>query len=1025
MNLTHYLQTLENNNLERASERTHYPALQTLIESAKLEITASIEERSNQAGIPDFTVRKNNSLLGYIEAKQIDANLDKIEETEQLQRYFESSIGNNFILTNYLEFRWYLNGKLKAKAIVAQRDDNKIIPINDAIDTENLILSFLNYTGKAINNYYDLARQMAATTKAIRYGIKEGLRQEDSTGELRQLYTIFEELLLPQLNWSDFADMYAQTIAYGLFTARVGHAQEGDTLRFDRQTASIFISDKIPFLKGLFYLVIATDIVSKIHWTIEQLIELLAKVEMGNILENFGQETDRQDPIVHFYETFLAAYDASLRKSRGVYYTPESVVSFIVKAVNDILDQDFDLEYGLGSRKVTILDPATGTGTFLYAVIKQIRANFEKYGVNRWNLLFRDNKVLSRLYGFELLMTPYTIAHLKLGLLLERLGYEFADKERLKIYLSNALDEGKKKSEMLLGKYISEEANQAADVKNEIPIYVVLGNPPYSGHSENFSPWIGGLVRDYYQVDGNPLNEKNPKWLQDDYVKFIRFGQWKIDQTHQGILGFVTNHGYLDNPTFRGMRQRLLESFDRIYILDLHGNAKKKEVCPDGSPDQNVFDIQQGVCIGIFVKDGEKSPSDLATVYHAEVWGSRESKYQFLTQVTLETVEWEVINPVSPFYLLIPQMQDLWEEYAKGWKITEIMPINSLGVVTARDSLTIQWTREDVANVVNDFASLSEKDARFKYNLGKDSKEWNVSVAKQDLLETGVRSQLIMPILYRPFDTRFTYYTGKSRGFICRPRNEVMSHVIKKENLCLISARGIERSREYDQVLCTNKIITNHTLSLKENNSLFPLYIYPDTDNQQTNLFLEKHPNLSPEFLQNVRENMGKTPTPEEIFYYLYAILHSPTYRQRYADFLKRDFPRLPITSNQKLFQNLAKEGGKLVNLHLMKSPQLKTLITEYHGEQKPPVSQVKYNETKQEVIIHKNCRFSGIPKRIWEFKVGGYQVLEKWLKDRKKAKRQLSSEEILHYQKIVVVLTETQKIMTHIDQLIPDFPFA
>ena len=1021
MNFTHYLQELQNN-LTRGSERTHYPALKNLVDSGMLGIITTIEEKGNQAGIPDFTVRKNDNLVGYVEAKKIGENLDKIEETEQLQHYFESSIGENLILTNYLEFRWYLDGKLQLKTTLATVKKGQITPVDDAAKTEELILSFLNFKEKVINNYYDLASQMAASTKAIRYGITEALKLEDEQGELTKLKLLFQDLLLPDLDNNNFADMYAQTIAYGLFTARVGHAQNPGQGMFIRKTASIHISDKIPFLQGLFRTVIETDIISKINWAIDKLVEFLAKVDMSSILENFGRETRQEDPVVHFYETFLGAYEASLRKSRGVYYTPEPVVSFIVQAVNDLLDKEFDLDDGLGSRKVTIFDPATGTGTFLYEVIKQIRRNFEKYGVNRWNELLRDKKVLERLYGFELLMTPYTIAHLKLALLLENLDYRFQDKERLNIYLTNALEEGVKKSEVLLGKYISEEANKAAAVKTEIPIYVVLGNPSYSGHSENKNNWIESLVRDYYKIDGVDLKEKNTKWLQDDYVKFIRFGQWKIDKNSQGILAFVTNHGYLDNPTFRGMRQNLLQTFTKIYILDLHGNSKKKEVSPDGSADKNVFDIQQGVSIGIFIK--EENNTDLATVYHSDLWGSRESKYELLQQLSLDTVEWEKIEPSSPFYLFIPQDTDLLEEYNQGWKITDIMPINSVGIVTARDYLTIQWTAEEVEKIINDFVSLSEENAREKYKLGKDTRDWKVSFAQDDLRKTGINNKLIVPIIYRPFDLRYTYYTGKSRGFICMPRNEVMKNMLKSDNFGFHLCRQTV-SDSWQHIMISSNITDDSYVSNKsrERGYLLPLYIYPDTENQQTNLFEEKTANLSPKFLTAIKEKLGYIPTPENIFYYAYAVFHSPTYRQRYAEFLKIDFPLLPLTKNDKLFITLASKGETLVNLHLMKSDQLNNLITQYQGDKENQVTQVKYSPQKQQVSINKNCHFIGIPESIWEFKIGGYQVLDKWLKDRKKAKRKLSPDDIIHYQKIVVALQNTIEIMQEIDTIIPNFP--
>jgi predicted helicase len=880
---------------------------------------------------------------------------------------------------------------------------------------------------------------------------------------LKKLKLLFQELLLPDLDNHNFADMYAQTIAYGLFTARIGHFEKTDSLTpnpsprvegsnvFNRKNASNYITNKIPFLQGLFKTVIETDIIAKINWSIDNLVELLAKVDMSNILENFGQKTRREDPVIHFYETFLAAYQASLRKSRGVYYTPEPVVDFIVKTINHILDQDFDVQDGLGHRNVRILDPATGTGTFLYQVIKQIYLNFQKYGVNRWEKLLRDRQVLKRLYGFEILMTPYTIAHLKLGLLLESLGYHFQDNERLNIFLTNTLEKGVKKSEFLLGKYIAEEGNQAAKIKSETLIDVVLGNPPYSGHSENKNEWIDGLIRDYYQIDGVSLDEKNPKWLQDDYVKFIRFGQWKIDQTGCGILGFVTNHGYLDNPTFRGMRQNLLQSFNRLYIVNLHGNTKKKEVSPDGSADQNVFDIQQGVSILIAIKDtdrkdplfnrrGKLPPNG---VYYYDIWGSREEKYRLLQELNIETMTWEKVNPVSPFYLFIPQNTELQEEYNQGWKITEIMPINSVGIVTARDSLTIQNTLQEVQNLVNDFVSLSEEEARKKYNLGRDSKDWSISLAQNDLRQSGLKNELITPILYRPFDIKYTYYTGNSRGFICRTRNEVMKNMLRGDNLALVTVRKMPPSSNCGYFLATKYMVSNGAIR-SDNQSIdtvFPLYIYPDTENGQDNLVKEKQANFSPEFLTAITEKLGYQPTPENIFYYIYAVCHSPEYRYRYEPFLKIDFPRIPLTSNNELFTQLVTKGEELVNLHLLKKlPDIsitksETLATvdlplfqekgsiHYQGDGENEISQVNYNSNQQKVIINKDCYFTGISEEVWNFKIGGYQVLDKWLKDRKKTKPKLSSDEITHYQQIVIVLQETIKLMTEIDQIIGKFP--
>ena len=1027
MDFSSYLRSLQQN-LQRGSERTHYPALKALLDNSALGIEASIEETGNKAGIPDFTVRKRDLLIGYVEAKDIGLDLDRTEKTEQLERYREAF--PNLILTNYIEFRWYVEGRLKLKAFIGDLVNNniQISSASNQRNTAELIEGFLSYSGEIISSPEDLAKQIARLTKAIRYAIEEALKREDEIGELHQLKRGFKEVLLPDLSDAAFADMYAQTISYGLFAARVGHAQNPGIYPFDRRTAGLYIPATNPFLKRLFDTIVQTDAIAKINWAIDDLVQLLAQVNMGAILEKFGSKTRQEDPVVHFYETFLAAYDSSLRKSRGVYYTPEPVVSFIVRSVDAILKNRFNLPLGLADNtkdkvtqkpRVQILDPATGTGTFLYGVVNQIYQNLEEMGLaNSWNDYVQKN-LLDRLYGFELLMAPYSIAHLKLGLQLQSLGYDFRAKERLGIYLTNTLDEALKQSEVLFGQFVAKEANDASAIKRDTPIMVVLGNPPYSGHSANKGKWIDNLVRDYYQVDGVPLGERNPKYLQDDYVKFIRFGQWRINQTGFGILAFITNHGYIDNPTFRGMRQSLMQSFTDIYILDLHGNAKKKEVCPDGLPDQNVFDIQQGVSIGIFIKEPGKSTP--AVVNHAELWGNRCDKYAALNVLEIDNIDWKDAESQSPFYLFYPQKRTLLAEYNEGWKITEIMLVNSTGVKTHRDHFVLDFELSALRKRIEDFRNIKIADEEISqiYNIS-DTRDWKLSQKRRSLAGNKNWESYFTECLYRPFDWRAYYH---HEDVVELPRQEVIRHILAKNNLVLITSRGVEVKRDYDQILCTHNIISNHTLCLKEVNNLFPLYLYPDTENEQGNLFTERTPNLSSKFLTAIREKLGYIPTPEAIFYYAYAIFHSPTYRQRYAEFLKIDFPRLPLTSNDQLFQALGKQGEELVKLHLMESKKLHKLITKYQGEGDNAVTQVTYKPAEQRVYINKQQYFAGILPEIWEFKIGGYQVLDKWLKDRKNAKRSLSFDDILHYQRIVVALKETMEIMKAIDLLIPSWP--
>lgn len=1006
-----YIQSLQSN-LQRGSERTHYPTIKNLLDNPAASLAAIIEEKGNKAGVPDFTVRRRDLLVGYVEAKDVGLDLNPIEKTEQLQRYRES-LNGNLILTNYLEFRWYVDGKSRLTAVLATRIGDEIT-LGNPDKTLELIEGFLNYTGAAINSPEDLAKQMARLTKSILLATESALQIETETGELHQLKRGFNEILLPDLNDAAFADMYAQTISYGLFAARVGHAQNPGNQLFDRRTAGTYIPATNPFLRRLFNSIIETDLLSKINWAIDDLVELLGLVDMTAILENFGSRTRQSDPVVHFYETFLAAYNSALRKSRGVYYTPEPVVSYIVRSVDAILKNRFNLPLGLADNsknsdtqqpRVQILDPATGTGTFLYGVVDRIYQNLEDLGISgSWNQYVQEN-LLNRLFGFELLMAPYAIAHLKLGLQLQNLGYEFRNKQRLGVYLTNTLDEALKKSEVLFAQFVAQEANEASAIKRDVPVMVVLGNPPYSGHSANKSEWIAGLVKDYYYVDGVPLKERNSKWLQDDYVKFIRFGQWRVSQTGFGVLAFVTNHGYLDNPTFRGMRQNLMQTFTDIYVLDLHGNSKKKEVSPDGSPDQNVFDIQQGVSIGIFIKEPGKSTP--ARVHHAQLWGSRTNKYNVLSNCDIDTTEWKEIKDFSRDYLFTIQNTDLKPEYDNGWQILDIFIFQSMGVTSGDDEFLYDFSVNElkvkIDTALRETKAIKADRTLLRLQRGADQiidKDWKLC-------------------LYRPFDQRAILYCTE----ILERAREKLASQFQEQNLGFITIR---RTREgaNTQFFVTDTVTDKSVISSADNANIFPLYIYPDTKNEQGNLFTDRTPNLSPNFLSAIREKLGYVPTPEAIFYYAYAVFHTPTYRQRYAEFLKIDFPRLPLTSDNELFTTLAKKGEELVALHLMKSKKLNKVITKYPVSGDNAVTQVTYNESERRIYINKSQYFEGVFPEVWAFKIGGYQVLDKWLKDRKKANRSLSFDEVLHYQRVVVAMKETMQIMAEIDDVIPGFPW-
>ncbi len=1039
-----YLQSLQTD-LARgnATEHTHRPALKTLLESLGERLTATNEPRQvTDCGKPDIAVYQGPVLLGYLETKDVGINLDAEEKGPQLKRYREAL--PNLILTNYLEFRWYVYGERRAVVSLGQveREGRGKARKEDLAAVGELLAQFLALKLPSIGTAKELALRMAKLAGLMHNAALKTLEIEPPTGTLKGWLAAFEKTLVPNLSPEQFADMYAQTLTYGLFAAKVT-VGAGQDLR--RDTAAGLLPETNPFLKRLFYHLAGPEVPPTVSWVVDDMVALLNAADLEAVMADFGRGSLEKDPVVHFYETFLAAYDPEKRKVRGVYYTPEPVVSYIVRAIDYLLKDRFSRPWGLADKNTLILDPACGTGTFLHSVIALIYDTLCAQGQAGGWASYVSQSLLPRIFGFELLMAPYAVAHLKLGLLLQEKGFDFPPGQRLGVYLTNTLDEGFKKAEVLpLAGFITEESNSAARIKKEDPIEVVLGNPPYAGHSANASlrremgltgtvktvrTFIGRLIEDYKQVDGKPLGEKNPKVLQDDYVKFLRWGQWRITQTGRGVLAMITNHGYLDGPTFRGMRQQLMQTFSEIYLLNLHGNAKKKEVCPDGSKDENVFDIQQGVAIGLFVK-APNSPGP-ARVHYADLWGTREGKNKSLAEMEVITTPWRELQPHSPYYLFVPQDTDLRAEYDRDWPVNEIFPVNSVGIVTARDNLTIHWTPQEVMDTVKDFAKLDPEAAREKYNLGEDVQDWRVEWAQKDLRHSGLEERLVAPVLYRPFDVRYTYYSGQSRGFICRPRSEVMRHVLAGENLGLIATR---QTRDEWAVFSTRFIMGHKSLAAFDINTLFPLYLYPKVLGQ-----VNKTPNINPTFVNDlsgkvgltfVSEGRGDLETnmgPEDVFSYAYAVFHSPTYRQRYSEFLKGDFPRLPLTGNKTLFKALVGLGAELVSLHLMESPRLETFITRFPVSGSQVVEGVRYvippgpplgkGGGNGRVYINSEQYFEGVPPDVWAFTIGGYQVCHKWLKDRKG--RTLSFEDLHHYQRVVVALAETIRLMAEIDDVI------
>lgn len=1058
MNIEQYVEYLNKRyQLGNATEHTFRGDLQNLIESLVPEIAATNEPKRIKCGAPDYVITRKEIPIGFIEAKDIGTDLTSKQLKEQFERYRASL--DNLIITDYIDFHLYIDGAFVTSIKIADIYKGAIVskPENFATFT-NILKDFCSHIGQTIKSSKRLAEMMAGKARMLSDVIEKSLNSDEQNAEnstLRDQMTAFKQILIHDIKPKEFADVYAQTIAYGMFAARL----HDPTLKtFTRQEAAELIPKSNPFLRKLFGYIAGIDIDDRIKWIVDSLADIFRAADVAAILKNFGKSTQTQDPIIHFYETFLSEYDPKLRKARGVWYTPEPVVNFIVRAVDDILKTEFNLPEGLADtskteieievdkldarskdkaviigktkikqeiHRVQILDPATGTGTFLAEVIKQIHSKFEgQEGI--WSN-YVENHLLPRLNGFELLMASYAMAHLKLDLLLTEMGYKPTRDQRFKIYLTNSLEEFHQDTGTLFANWLSSEANEANQIKRDTPVMCIIGNPPYSGESANQGEWIMKLMEDYKKEPDSKekLKEKNSKWINDDYVKFIRYGQHFIEKNGSGILAFINPHGFLDNPTFRGMRWNLLKTYDSIYIIDLHGNSKKKEVSPDGSVDNNVFDIMQGVSINIFVKTGKKKNNELSNVFHIDLFGRREKKYDYILTNSLKTIKYERLPLLKPNYFFVKKDLEQQKEYDNYISINSIFNIGNSGVVSKRDKLNIHSTKTGVIQMLNDVINLEENECRLKYSIPEDVRDWNFTLARQDIKETNQNEKLIQQINYRPFDKRYFYYTGKSKGVVGWPVSVVSDHLLHDDNLGFMTNKKVEIG-EFTHVVIYKGIVESHAVSMKEINYVFPLYTYPSNSKQLTlGQIPEREPNLNKEivaefelilnskFLKESTFNEG-TFAPVDILDYIYSILHSKTYREKYKEFLKIDFPRIPYPKDQETFWKLVKLGGELRQIHLLESPVITKYITKYPIDGTNIVLKPKFEDGK--VFINETQYFEGVPKIAWEFYIGGYQPAQKWLKDRKD--RKLEFEDILHYQKIIVALSETERIMKEIEKI-------
>jgi predicted helicase len=897
-----------------------------------------------------------------------------------------------------------------------------------------------------------LSIRLAELAGSIRDRIRSAIAIESSRGPLTRLMKAFQESLVNDLDAEGFADMYAQTISYGLLSSRIADPS--------KKTADDFAAHMrtSPFLRELMQTFLKVGgRQAKVDGAgidfdelgVADVVELLDGANMEAVLRDFGDRNRQEDPVIHFFEGFLQAYDKKIRKDRGVFYTPQPVVSYIVRSVHELLQSEFGLEDGLASTItwgemlkrhpghklppltddpnemrtispnepfVQILDPATGTATFPVEVIdviyRTLAAKWKLQGLtfaqqlSAWND-YVPKHLLPRLHAYELMMAPYAIAHMKIGLKLAETGYQFGTEERARIYLTNALEPWVRQLPLIGFEALAQEATAVNEIKRHKRFTVVIGNPPYAGHSANKGRWIEGLVDDYFQINGTPLNEANSKWLRDDYVKFMRLGQEIMRKSGWGLFSFITNHGYIDNPTFRGLRFSLLSDFRRLWVTDLHGNMKKKERDDVGGHDENVFDIQQGVAVfaALF------GHTSTAQVWHGHVRGNRSVKYARLAKESSSGLASTQTHPSQPFYLLMPQNISARSEYDGFFVIAQDAQECSLGILTKRDSLVVAFSTDELLSALRRFADPCRSDKEVAEEFGvplADKDKWNVSKARASL--AGVSERNVRPLLYRPFDIRFVYYEDT---LVARTNRRVLKHLEQaKGNWAFIFGRqGMATGSEQWDVCFACSGLADQNIYRRGGGTVFPIHLASDEHGLDLgDSRLNFSGNLTKHFT-------GFKAKPEDIFHYAYAVFHSPSYRSRYAEFLKIDFPRLPLTSNLELFCSLARLGGELTALHLMESPRLVQTITEFIGSRNISVEKLSWSRDTVWVDKAQTTGFRGVREPVWNFHIGGYKVCEKWLKDRKG--RTLSKDDIAHYQKVVVALSETMRVMSEIDVVI------
>ncbi|MGL2523564.1 type ISP restriction/modification enzyme [Helicobacter pylori] len=1097
--LKEYLESIKDLTSE-SNELTHRTSLEILLKGLKKNFNKEFKiehepNRDKQGGQPDFRISYQGLNIGYIENKRVGTNLNQLLKSDQVLKYLE--LNPNLMLTDYLNFVWVGKDEenkplIKREISIASLDElskpQKPNPQTEC-DLIEFFRGFFNYEAAPITNAKDFATHLSAPTKYL----KDALITYQQEDQVSSIFKNFKEYLYEELSFEDFSDAFAQTLTYSLFIAKLNHPFE--KINLDNVRSSIpknfaVIREMADFLKRL-------DAIKEIQWLLNEILSLINHVDMDSIIKDLN---DDKDPYLHFYETFLSAYDPKLREKKGVYYTPDSVVEFIINALDSLLkthfkDAPLGLKSALDNENIKLLDFATGTGTFL---LEAFRKALETRKTSDGGISTKEDKyqnLLKQFYGFEYLIAPYAIAHLNLSQAFkEKFKKTLKENDALKIILTNTLIQP---SEIVayrgLIPIFEKELSSAQEIKKNENILIITGNPPYSGASENkgLFEWevkatygiepkfqtietkknikltdeIQTLLKNIQtqkqseniqkQKESGSKNalkalkslhskyklqkEKNPKWLLDDYVKFMRFAQNKIESLGHGLFGFISNNGFLDNPTFRGLRRSLLECYDELYILNLHGSTRKKEETPQGAKDENVFNIMQGVSINLFVK---KAQATKQKIFYYDVYGERAEKYAFLAQNDLNSISWLELAPREPYYSLIPQETPLLEEYEQGFSIQEMFQIGSTGICSQRDHVVFHKDKESLLKLLKDFSTLEPSELRRIYNIKKDGRDWRLEYAIKDVKANANNlEEYIVSCQYRPFDFYYTYYTGKSKSFIAYPRGEVFKHMLPpptnpktpnqtRKNVALNIARQSKMHGEWRYVMAHKELVDINLIASA--GSMGVGYNYP--------LYQFKHPNytenFTPEFRSFIDKHYSHHFEPLEVLGYIYALLYSLNYRKRYEDFLKADYPKILFTNNKDLFRALSLLGIELIGLHVLNKESLNysfeklkdatigescyspsNKLTEAH-DRNPIIKKPSHKKPEKRLYINHSAYFSGVSEEIYHYMIGGYGVLDKYLKSHKNEPCNFD-----HVSNIIKVIARTIEIQKTLGFLTSDLP--